>query len=118
VLTQKPLNFSDGETKIVERQLVLGPAHDGGFYLIGVSGPVPDALFDDVAWSTPHTLKNIIANADQLQLYHFTHRSLEWDDVDTPHDLQRLIQRLRGDLRHAPTHAPKTAHWLRSENLL
>lgn len=34
---------------------VLGPARDGGYYLLGLTRPVPD-LFDGIAWSTPGVL--------------------------------------------------------------
>lgn len=34
---------------------VLGPARDGGYYLMGLTRPVP-GLFDGIAWSTPQVL--------------------------------------------------------------
>lgn len=34
---------------------VLGPARDGGYYLLGLTGPVA-GLFDEIAWSTPDVL--------------------------------------------------------------
>ncbi|MCG6870901.1 MAG: TIGR04282 family arsenosugar biosynthesis glycosyltransferase [Gammaproteobacteria bacterium] len=35
---------------------VIGPAADGGYYLIGFCGPVPEACFRDIPWSTPAVL--------------------------------------------------------------
>ncbi len=34
---------------------VLGPARDGGYYLLGLTHPVP-GIFDGIAWSTPGVL--------------------------------------------------------------
>jgi hypothetical protein len=34
-----------------EHDLVLGPAHDGGYYLIGLRAPAPQ-LFRGISWST------------------------------------------------------------------
>ncbi|MBX7492153.1 TIGR04282 family arsenosugar biosynthesis glycosyltransferase [Qipengyuania sp. 1NDW9] len=38
-----------------DRRVVLGPANDGGYYLIGFTEPVP-FLFEDMEWSTPKVL--------------------------------------------------------------
>jgi rSAM/selenodomain-associated transferase 1 len=35
--------------------VVLGPAEDGGYYLVGTRAAHP-ALFDEIPWSSPHTL--------------------------------------------------------------
>lgn len=41
---------------------VLGPAEDGGYWLIGLrrSGAVPAALFRDVRWSGPHAMADTL----------------------------------------------------------
>ena len=42
---------------------VIGPAQDGGYWLIGMKGlrpPLP-TLFDGVRWSTPHALNDTVA---------------------------------------------------------
>lgn len=38
-----------------ERDAVVGPARDGGYYLLGLRRPV-DGVFDGIAWSTPEVL--------------------------------------------------------------
>lgn len=43
-------------------QVVFGPAKDGGFWLIGANGPLPESVFDNVAWSTERTLEDVIEN--------------------------------------------------------
>ena len=47
-----------------DRRVVLGPANDGGYYLIGFREPVP-YLFDDMAWSTPSVLPTTLARLAQ-----------------------------------------------------
>ncbi len=42
--------------------LVLGPAHDGGYYLVALREPRP-SLFRRVAWSTPSVLEDTLARA-------------------------------------------------------
>ena len=43
--------------------LVLGPADDGGFWLIGLRGPAPKDLFGGVQWSTSSALSDVAKNA-------------------------------------------------------
>lgn len=47
--------------------LVLGPAHDGGYYLIGLRAPAPQ-LVRGIAWSTEAVLGQTLARARQLAL--------------------------------------------------
>lgn len=67
--------------------VVLGPAEDGGYYLIGLRAVQP-ALFTAVEWSTPTVLDVTMRRARALGLA--THSVPEWFDVDTVHDLARL----------------------------
>lgn len=41
--------------KLLSADVVLGPAADGGYYLIGMNAPCA-ALFEGIPWSTPSTL--------------------------------------------------------------
>jgi rSAM/selenodomain-associated transferase 1 len=47
---------------LAEHDLVLGPTHDGGYYLIGLRAPVPQ-LFRGIAWSTDAVLGQTLARA-------------------------------------------------------
>ncbi len=38
--------------RLLERDAVIGPTEDGGYYLIGMSKPAPE-LFDGISWSSP-----------------------------------------------------------------
>jgi rSAM/selenodomain-associated transferase 1 len=75
---------------LAEADLVLGPARDGGYYLIGLRRPSP-GLFQGIAWSTSRVLAETLARAERLGL---RTRCLEMlDDLDTPDDLVRFIAR-------------------------
>lgn len=50
-----------------EADVVIGPSEDGGYYLVGVTRPLP-ALFEDVPWSTREVYASTIAAAKTLQL--------------------------------------------------
>ena len=50
-----------------DHDVVLGPAHDGGFYLLGLKAHCP-ALLRDIVWSTPAVLDQTLANAAGLRL--------------------------------------------------
>lgn len=63
---------------------VLGPASDGGYYLIGLREPVP-ALFQNIFWGTDHVLDQTLAIMAGLGLS--VARLEERDDVDAPADL-------------------------------
>ena len=41
---------------------VFGPAEDGGFWLIGLVGPVRPAIFYNIRWSSAYTLSDIKSN--------------------------------------------------------
>lgn len=41
---------------------VLGPAADGGYYLVGMKRPIPE-LFEGIPWSSPATLSATLARA-------------------------------------------------------
>jgi len=64
---------------------VMGPATDGGYYLLGLRAACP-AWFADIAWSTPMVAAQTRAVADRLGL---TLRELpKLRDVDTAADWQ------------------------------
>jgi glycosyltransferase A (GT-A) superfamily protein (DUF2064 family) len=70
-----------------ERDLVLGPSEDGGYYLIGCSR-APEFLLGDIAWSTSHVLGQLLEQAEQAGVEcGLLARKF---DVDTCEDVLRL----------------------------
>ena len=73
--------------ELEQADVVLGPATDGGYYLVGCGRRLPP-IFEGVAWSSSRTLTDTIARlADpswRLALLP------PWYDVDTGDDWQML----------------------------
>jgi uncharacterized protein len=72
-------------------RLVLGPADDGGYYLIGLKHAHGE-LFRDIAWSTPSVLTSTIQRARAIGLECTLLPS--WYDVDDAGTLRRLCREL------------------------
>lgn len=76
-----------------KKDLVLGPARDGGYYLIGLKGPACSDLFRGIPWGTNRVLEKTLEVAEKLNV---SVKLLEpLDDVDRPEDLvvwEREIQ--------------------------
>lgn len=69
--------------------LVLGPAADGGYYLIAMSQPHPE-LFDRIDWGTDRVLAQTL---DAARTAGIPVRLLDrWADVDRPDDVSRLLK--------------------------
>jgi rSAM/selenodomain-associated transferase 1 len=75
--------------------LVFGPAHDGGYYLIGLKRAVPE-LFQGIAWGTSSVHDQTVAIAERLGLTVAAVATLH--DVDRPEDLAHLPAHLARDL--------------------
>jgi len=84
--------------------VVLGPASDGGYYLIGLRRLCP-ALFTSIAWSTADVLTTTTRIAESCGLK--VSLVSPWHDVDTVDDLRRVLRDPHGATR---TRAWVTAH--------
>jgi rSAM/selenodomain-associated transferase 1 len=95
---------------LMDYDFVVGPARDGGYWLIGARIP-PGELFRDIQWSTPEVLPRTLARLA-------AHRHLvlgEHYDVDTGEDLELLRDELaRLDVTVAPATRRALAAVLRS----
>lgn len=67
--------------------VVLGPAEDGGYVLVGMRRVLP-AVFEDMPWGSDQVLQRTL---EALRAHDLSHRLLDvlWD-VDRPEDLTRL----------------------------
>ncbi len=75
--------------------LVLGPAIDGGYYLIGLRQPIPE-LFVNIEWGTAQVFQKTVDIAQKLNLSHVNLSLLA--DVDRPEDLLIWEQALAGEM--------------------
>jgi rSAM/selenodomain-associated transferase 1 len=74
-------------TELERADVVLGPATDGGYYLIGCAHRVPP-IFDDIAWSRSRVLEQTVARlADSGARLAILP---PWYDVDTIEDWRML----------------------------
>jgi hypothetical protein len=90
-------------------RVVLGPAEDGGYYLLGMSAPHAH-LFEDIAWSTDTVAEATRARASALGLDLV--ELAPWYDVDNRDALLRLIEEMSAPAIGAtltPYAAPVTA---------
>lgn len=82
--------------------VVIGPAEDGGYYLIGMRRRI-DRMFEDIDWSTDRVAAQTRARARECGA---TLAELETSfDIDRQEDLARLRELAIG----APTRCPRTA---------
>ena len=90
-------------------RVVLGPAEDGGYYLLGMTAPHAH-LFEDIAWSTDTVAEATRARARTLGLEMV--ELAPWYDVDDRDSLLRLIEEISAPATGAaavPYAAPVTA---------
>jgi len=86
--------------------LVVGPTHDGGYYLVGAKAAHP-TLFDGDGMGTRNALEALLARAHGKQLS--VASTDPFYDIDVESDLTRLAE----ELRLTPARAPRTAAWLK-----
>lgn len=73
-----------------EKTVVFGPATDGGFWLIGLQGPAPKGLFDNIRWSHEETLADMERNCAALGYkVHHLRALTDIDDIDALRAYQR-----------------------------
>ncbi|WP_207431852.1 TIGR04282 family arsenosugar biosynthesis glycosyltransferase [Sabulibacter ruber] len=70
-----------------ESDVVIGPAFDGGYYLLGMKAP-HSFLFEDIAWSTATVCETTLAKCRQHQLGY--HLLPPLHDIDEEKDLVHL----------------------------
>lgn len=69
--------------------VVLSPAEDGGYVLIGLNQPHPE-VFANMPWSSEQLMEKTRACCQQQGIVHYE-LATQWD-VDTPKDLARYYQ--------------------------
>ena len=91
----RPVNYLiESFEALAAHDAVIGPANDGGYYLIGFSkeGFIPEA-FDNISWSSDgvfeQTVRILKRHGRKVYLLPM------WHDVDTIADLKSLLLRTR-----------------------
>jgi rSAM/selenodomain-associated transferase 1 len=91
---------------LAAHDMVVGPAHDGGYYLIGAKASHP-TLFTGDGIGTSGALERLLTRARVLELS--VGFADSFYDIDVADDLIRLA----AELQRAPARAPRTAVWLK-----
>lgn len=74
-------------TSLGEADVVLGPASDGGYVLIGMKQPIPE-LFQSIPWGSDRVFERTVRNLEKLGLSYKLLPVLH--DIDIPSDLRHL----------------------------
>tara|TARA_R110002096_G_scaffold183757_9_gene361865 strand:- start:5185 stop:5790 length:606 start_codon:yes stop_codon:yes gene_type:complete len=75
-------------TMLDEKEVVFGPASDGGYYLIGMKNFYPE-LFKEITWSVSSVLENSIKKLKEMETSFALLKELS--DVDTYQDWERFL---------------------------
>src|SRR6516225_5012797 len=89
---------------LATHDVVVGPTHDGGYYLVGAKAAHP-ALFESDPMGTRSALDSLLTRTKVLELS--TGFTEPFYDIDVANDLILLAR----ELQHAPAKAPRTAGW-------
>jgi uncharacterized protein len=91
---------------LATHDVVVGPTHDGGYYLVGAKAAHP-ALFESDRMGTRSALDRLLTRTKVLEL------STGFTDLFYDIDVEGDLTRLAAELRLAPARAPRTAVWLK-----
>ena len=89
---------------LATHDVVVGPTHDGGYYLVGAKVAYP-SLFESDRMGTGSALARLLTRTKVLELS--TGFTEPFYDIDVANDLILLAR----ELRLAPAKAPRTAVW-------
>ena len=113
--TLQPATLLQAVAALKTADLCLGPARDGGYYLIGARH-ADKRIFEDIPWSTATVLKLTVGKARESGLA--TTLLEQYGDIDTFEDLNQLdsdIKRLRDTPGgRIPLH---TEAWLKGQRI-
>lgn len=98
--------LEDAFETLAAHDVVVGPTHDGGYYLVGAKASHP-TLFAGDGMGTSSALERLLSRTQALGLS--VGFADPFYDIDVADDLTRLAE----ELRLAPARAPRTAAWLK-----
>ena len=98
--------LEDAFENLAAHDVVVGPTHDGGYYLVGAKASHP-TLFARDGMGTSSALETLLSRTRALELR--VGLVDPFYDIDVAEDLTRLA----AELRLAPERAPRTAVWLK-----
>jgi rSAM/selenodomain-associated transferase 1 len=103
--------LEDAFETLTTHDVVVGPTHDGGYYLVGAKASHP-TLFAGDGMGTSSALYRLLSHTQTLGLS--VGLAATFYDIDVVDDLTRLA----AELRLVPARAPRTAAWLKEWELV
>ena len=103
--------LEDAFETLSAHDVVVGPTHDGGYYLVGAKAPHP-TLFANDGMGTSSALERLLTRTRALGLS--VDFVAPFYDIDVVDDLTLLAE----ELRLAPGRSPRTAAWLKEWELV
>jgi len=79
----KPKHISTALNMLDKHDVVIGPAQDGGYYLLGMKKKHSN-IFENKAWGTSTVLKDTLKDLQHLDVFHLE----ELNDIDTFEDIK------------------------------
>ena len=98
--------LEDAFETLTAHDVVVGPTHDGGYYLVGAKSSHP-TLFANDGMGTSSAQERLLSRARDLELS--VGFADPFYDIDVADDLTRLAE----ELHVTPARAPRTAAWLK-----
>ena len=98
-LTQEDIELAFERLKTTE--VVLGPAQDGGYYLLGLTRLIP-ALFEGKSWGTDQVLKQSLSDLKEIPVSLLSERNdadYLSDIIEVP-QFQPFLKHLKHDKKH------------------
>lgn len=89
-----PGDIEEAWGRLATHEVVLGPAADGGYWLIGLRA-APPRLFEQIDWGTPRVLDQTVERAAELGLTVSLLRS--YCDIDTEADWRAYLATIQAD---------------------
>src|SRR3989338_1648464 len=91
--------IKDAYRRLGKNDIILGPAQDGGYYLVGLKNPCK-GIFKGIKWSSKTVLEDTLKNARNMSKKVWILK--KWYDVDDPIGLVRLKSDLKKEKKAAP----------------
>jgi rSAM/selenodomain-associated transferase 1 len=80
--------LDQGFKALQEYSIVLGPAKDGGYYLIGLNRYIPN-IFENIPWGTSEVFQKTLNCCETLNLS--VSQLPQLSDIDRPEDLDSIV---------------------------
>ena len=101
--TVPPQVIHEAFDDLEHRKVVVGPAEDGGYYLLGCSQWIPE-IFRGIDWGTPVVLEQTLTELDKQRLAYSL--LIRWYDIDRSEDVEKLRQEIAFMKRSDPELVP------------